>query len=74
MAIIVIARGLIDSSVIEPTSNRPKSILMAPFLYLTNATLNNQAEYDIEKFAATATALTQQYGFLGNFTNSTLLL
>lgn len=33
MAIIVIARGLIDSKVIDPTYNRDKSVLMAPMVY-----------------------------------------
>ena len=33
MAIIVIARGLIESTVVEPTYNRDKSVLMAPMIY-----------------------------------------
>ena len=32
MAIIVIARGLIASTVVEPTYNRSKSVLMAPMI------------------------------------------
>ena len=57
MAIIVIARGLIDSTVVDASSNRPKSVLMAPFTYINNATLNNQTNYDLDKFSAAASAV-----------------
>ena len=77
MAIIVIARGLIDSTVVEPTYNRDKSVLMAPMIYpnftrLGIPTSSTNPLFGFMRLNATFQQFANDYGLLGNFTNVTL--
>lgn len=58
MAFIVISRSLIDSTVVEPTYNRSKSVLMAPMVYpnyTKNGIPNNSTNPLIEIMKLNAT-------------------
>lgn len=75
MAIIVIARGLIDSTVVEPTYNRSKSVLMAPMIYPNFTKLGipaNLSSNPLIKLNATFQTFANEYALLGNFTNITI--
>lgn len=74
MAIMAIARALIDQTVHEPSSNMGKSILMAPLPPFLQQTPNVTTAYNSSfLLSQTIAQLNQQYADLANFTSTDLL-